>query len=384
MDAKNKIKVCLDLRMIAKDKFFGTGQYVYNLIEKLKSKVDFTMLLRKEIGNFLRIQNNFPTVRIDTHGYYATPENYIIEQTSMKDLIETSRCDVYHATYNWGVPKLNKIKSVLTIHDLIPIKNKRDTTQVSYESYLLSTKTSINNADKIITVSKNSKKDIIDIYKVKSSKINVIYNGFNDFSKIKGTKSEIDLTLNRFKINGDYIIYSGGIGKRKNLEGVVEVFNLIIKQIKSLSLVIVGDTLGPKSVPIINKITKIINNYDIKDKVIFTNYIDEKNLANLVSAAKIMLYPSRYEGFGIPILESMSVGTPVITSNRGALPEISGPLNPKFGSDDYSGMSREAIKIINDSGYSNKIIKAGYSNCKKYSWDKMAKETLELYHEIIR
>lgn len=377
-----KLKVCLDLRMIAKETYFGTGQYVYNLIERLAKIVNFTMLLREEIGSFPRIEKNFSTLRVDTRGYFANPRNFLIEQNQMRKMIDGGDFDLYHATYNWGVPKTLKTIAILTVHDLIPIKNKADTTQESYDTYLLATETSIKRANKIITVSQNSKKDIIDVYNIDPEKIKVIYNGYNNFSKIAGSQKDIEKTLKKYKIREKFLIYSAGIGKRKNLEGVIETFNLVKKKFPKTQLVIVGDTEGLKPKPVVDMIKKIAENYKILDQIVFTGFITTEELANLVTAAEAMLYPSRYEGFGIPVLESMSSGTPIVISNRGALPEVGGDAAPSFEPTDYQGMAESLSKIITNQVYRKNLIKKGYQNIKKYSWDKMVKETYNLYKKV--
>ena len=130
----------------------------------------------------------------------------------------------------------------------------------------------------------------------------------------------------------------------------------------------------------INK--KIAEKYQILDQIIFTEFVTTEELANLVCSAQAMIYPSRYEGFGIPVLESMSCGTPIVVSNRGALPEVAGKAAPNFDPTDYRGMAKAILKIINDKLYREDLIKKGYQNTKKFSWDKMAKETLGVYQKV--
>jgi len=238
---------------------------------------------------------------------------------------------------------------------------------------------SVKKAAKILTISKASKDDIIKYYKIPGEKIVVTYPGY-DKSKIQNPKSKMTIKnlKKRYGIGGSYILSVGTIQPRKNYPRLIEAFSRLIldSQYKDLALVIVGkrgwmweETVGaPKK-------------FGVEDKVKFLDYVPDEDLPALYKGAKCFVLVSLYEGFGIPALEAMSFGCPVVVSNISSLPEVVGEAGILV--DPYSvGDIAQGIKKAIKSG--DRLIERGYKQASKFSWEKTARKTLEVLEEVGR
>lgn len=270
------------------------------------------------------------------------------------------------------IPRFSPVKRIVTIFDLSFLHfpemfNKRDFWQLKNW-----TKFSVENSSHIITISNSTKRDISTNYKIKKDKITVAYPGFNKeiFYPIKGKKNTED----------PYIIYIGTIQPRKNLIRLMEA----VARIDTLQLVIVGKIKGEgKEGWKYKEILKAPESLGIGDRVEFKGFVPTEDLPELISSAQAFVLPSLYEGFGIPVLEAMACGTPVIVSNVSSLPEVIG--NAGLIVDPYStDQIEQAIRIlITDKKLQQKYSKLGLSQAKKFSWEKMARTVLKVFEESI-
>ncbi|MBI2600886.1 glycosyltransferase family 4 protein [Candidatus Daviesbacteria bacterium] len=278
------------------------------------------------------------------------------------------------------IPRFSPVKRVVTIFDLGFLHfpetfKKRDLWQLKNW-----TKFSAEFADHIITISNSSAKDIVKTYGVRKDKITVAYPGYdkNIFSR-NDELQKSGQVLKKYGIDGQFIIYVGTIQPRKNLVRLMEAFS----RIENLKLVIVGKTKGLGRAGWKYEETLITpQRLGIEDKVIFTGFIPTEELPFLISNAVAMIQPSLWEGFGIPVLESMACGTPVLVSNLSSLPEIVGDAGLTF--DPYStDQMEQAIRTIStDKKIRQSLSKKGLEQVKKFSWDNMAKIVLKVFKAV--
>ncbi|HLD10656.1 MAG TPA: glycosyltransferase family 1 protein [Candidatus Nanoarchaeia archaeon] len=287
--------------------------------------------------------------------------------------------DLVHDSYIFG-PFLfkTKYKKIVTIYDMTPlvVKDKQEfSRKIKY--YIL--KYFVKRVNRIITCSENSKQDIINFFKVSPDKVSVIYLASNkEYGQL--TKKETNSKLIKYNlVNKKYIFYVGNLEKHKNVEGLIESFNLISKKNKDLILV-----LGGKKGWGYEDINKKIIELDLSDKIIFTGYVDEKDLPALYNGASLFVYPSYYEGFGLPPLEAMSCGCPVITSNTSSLPEVVGDAGIMVDPNNVDELAKQMERVLTDEKLRKEMIKKGLKQAKKFSWEKCARETLKVYEEVIK
>ncbi|HCB23032.1 hypothetical protein A3B42_02310 [Candidatus Daviesbacteria bacterium RIFCSPLOWO2_01_FULL_38_10] len=261
------------------------------------------------------------------------------------------------------IPRFSPVKRIATIFDLSFLHFpemfiKKDLWQLKNW-----TKFSAENADHIITISNFSKQDIISQYKIDKNNITVAYPGF-DSEKFK-VKSE--------KLKDRYIIYVGTIQPRKNLIRLMEA----VARIEGIKLIIVGKT-GWEYEEILDAPKRL----GIEDRVKFLGYVATDKLANLLNGATAFVLPSLWEGFGIPVLEAMACGIPVIVSNVSSLPEVVGKAGLLV--DPYSvDQIEQAIRLLmTDAKLRQKYSKAGLAQSQNFSWEKMAKQVLKVFEKV--
>lgn len=225
----------------------------------------------------------------------------------------------------------------------------------------------VKRAKKILAVSEFTKNDIIKQFKVKPEKIAVTYEGVAELLKtpfIKGGRGDF--------ISRPYLLYVGNAYPHKNLEGLIRVFSKINKNRSDLKLVLAG-----KEDYFYNRLKQYAKNFS--DNIIFPGYVPDKELAELYQNALIYVFPSFYEGFGLPPLEAMSHGLPVVSSNKTCLPEILGESALYFNPDDETDIKHKIEQALANERLRAELIKRGYEQIKKYSWRDCAEKTLEVY-----
>ncbi len=259
------------------------------------------------------------------------------------------------------VPWIHPKKTLVTIHGL---EYEHFPEGYSFYSRLLHRffiKKSCLWTDKILAVSKKTKADLVRLYKAPKEKIRVIYNGFS--------KKEADLGVKK----GEYLIFVGRLEKRKNIEGIVRAFEILKEKYGyGGKLLLVGRPgYGYE------EIKEMIKKSHWKNEIDQRGFVEDDEKNQLIQNAQIFFFPSISEGFGIPILEAQSMGTPVITSNYGPMDEVSGDENILVDPNDHQAMAKLANKMLGDSLFRKKIIEDGLENVKKFSWKKSAKETFQ-------
>jgi glycosyltransferase involved in cell wall biosynthesis len=258
-------------------------------------------------------------------------------------------------------------KNIITVHDLSFIRIPwAYSLKMRCWHKLVNPRLKLNQAKKIIAVSGSTKNDLIDIYKIEQSKIEVIYPGVEP-----AKDSEVNKPL-----PSKYLLFLGTLEPRKNLPAVIKVFEKV--QDNDLYLVIAGGRGW-----LYNNIYKLVGNSLKKSKIIFYDYIDAQDRWRLYQNAQILLWPSFYEGFGFPAVEAMSRGCPVITSANSSLPEVVGRAALLIDPYNLNEMVKAVELLLNNQALRQSLITKGYEQSKKFNWQKSAQQTLELFNQQI-
>lgn len=221
---------------------------------------------------------------------------------------------------------------------------------------------SVRNASVIFTISQASKNDIIKIYKVREDKVIVTYPG------IKNQKSNMNEIKKKYEIEGDYVLFVGTLQPRKNIVRLIEAFSRLKNDIK---LVVVG-----KKGWLYGDILEAPKKFNIENRVKFLDFVPDEDLPSFYKNAVCFVLPSLYEGFGLPVLEAMKYGCPVVTSNVSSLPEVGGDAALYVNPLDVNDIAKNIELIINNEKLRKELIEKGLMQVKKFSWEKTAKETL--------
>lgn len=300
------------------------------------------------------------------------------EQLFLPRQVKNRRIDLLHSP-GFVAPLRLKCRSVVTIFDMtfFLFPHRHTFSKRLYFGFFLPL--SARRADMIITISESSKNDIIRCLHLPERKIRVIYPGVDDIFQPVKDDEKLEWVRNRYGIKKDFILSVGVLEPRKNLDRLIRAFYLLVRKGDfDLQLVIVGKK-GWAYQPVLD----LPEQLGMKDRVIFTGYVPEQDLPLFYSAALLFVYPSVYEGFGIPVLEAMACGAPVITSNISSMPEISEGAGLLVDPYDIQAMAQAIKKLLVDKEMQKKMSEAGLQRARKFSWEKMALSTLELYREVL-
>ncbi len=279
-------------------------------------------------------------------------------------------------------------RSVVTVHDLIPYifpklsLSSNLLKRGSQNLYLsLQRKAILRSARHIITVSNNSKSDLIRLFGMTPDFVSVTQESVEDVYR-PVSKTETIKVLASYGVSGDYIFCHAGFSPYKNLLNLVEAFFEFSKYNSGISLVLGG--AYQRRDPYFKKINDILGKYLLHDKVIFTGYIPEESLPAIYSGALLFVYPSLYEGFGIPLLEAQACGVPVVCSNTASLPEVVGDSAVLFNPLSVSDIAEKLVRVYANDGLRKELTELGFINVKRFSWLKCARETLSVLETVYK
>ncbi|MDO8529282.1 MAG: glycosyltransferase family 1 protein [bacterium] len=353
----------------------GLGRYTQKLIENLET-VDninqYFIFLKKENFDAYQPRNkNFTKVLADYHWYTFS------EQIKMPVLLNKYKLDLVHFPH-FNIPLFYRKKFIITVHDLIllhfPTRYKCSTLNLfsywlKFIAYKIVIRRGIFKSSKIITVSNFTKKDILENYQVSPEKIVVTYEASDEE---KENNYKLEEVLKKYSIFKPYILYVGNAYPHKNLERLILAFKKL-KVNNNLKLVLVGKE---------DYFYQRLKNFVKKDKIkniIFTDFVPDEELDVIYREALFFIFPSLYEGFGLPPLEAMQRGIPVVSSDHLCMKEILGESAYYFNARKKENIAKAIQEVSENQNLREDLIKKGLEQTKKYSFQKMAKETLKIY-----
>jgi alpha-1,3-rhamnosyl/mannosyltransferase len=356
---------------------FGIGTYVRNLVESLAeidSENRFVLFAGKRHRDLLEhLPENFKIVVEDAPVY------------SLRELVTLSwkllrlRIDLYHATH-YVLPSVVPCKAVVTIHDII---------HLLYPEYLPNPlariyahrmiRRSLVRGDRIVTVSRNTRSDLIDYFRIDGEKIEVVYNGVSD--RFRRAIPEADLTrrLDELGIERPYLLFVGNPKPHKNLDNLVKAFARAVRERPFEGrLVCVGDR-GQRDF----KLQMRAEELGIGERLLLLGHVEDDALLALYQGATLFLYPTLYEGFGLPVIEAMASGVPVITSANSALREIAEGHAELVEPLDVTAIARAIGRCMADPEHRAKLAAAGRRRAEDFRWKQTAQQTLEIYRQVL-
>lgn len=359
------MRIGIDARFYGPTKQKGLGRYLQKLIQGLEncnSNNEFVIFLRQDNWNeYIPKKENFKKVLAD-YPWYS-----LKEQIFFPFKIKREKVDLMHFPH-FNVPVFYSAPFVVTIHDLIlkhfPTRKASTLGPVRYFiknlGYNFVIKSALKRAGKIIAVSNYTKEDILKYFKIDSDKIEVIYEGAPQKREEK-------------KKQENYLLYVGNAYPHKNLERLILAFEQL--DYPDLKLVLVGQ---------LDYFYQRLKTNINSQRIIFTDYVSDEQLAELYQNALIYIFPSLCEGFGLPPLEAMSYGLPVVSSSASCLPEILGKAALYFDPENVNDILEKIKQILDNQSLKKELISAGYQRIKEYDWQKTARQTLEIYGSLKR
>ena len=354
----------------------GVGTYTFQLIKNIS-----TLCKRDEI--YLIDSNNSEIFKDINKIIISPPIKYLQKKPYFWNLYSQFKLrrnnfdlDIIHSPENATLfIKLKNQMKIITVHDIIAYKFPKFVTLTTRLRYKYLLPRTLKTADKIIADSHNTKQDLINCFKVPKNKIKVIHLAADEIFKPLNYE-EVNEFKRKYHINFPFILYVGNITENKNIPTLIKAFYMIKNKNIKHKLVIAGMKRGDK------RVFEMIDQLNLLNEVIFTGYLPKEDLPRLYNAADLFVYPSFYEGFGLPPLEAMSCGCPVITSNTSSLPEVVGDAGIMIDPYDINGLSMKMYEILTNDDLREELKRKGLKRAKLFSWEKTAVETLKVYKEV--
>ena len=356
--------ICIDVRSTVKKKT-GVGYYTLNLINALaRIDTENTYWLYSQIKPFSFTKRPPPLP--------GPNFKHKIERRKNRDGKLPYNFDVYHSS-SFELLPADDTRLVAVVHDIIPQVFPQGHTKDAISRLHKKLQNYLDRASAVIVDSKCSKNDLVTHFNVAQDRVKVVYPGVGeDFAP--ASKSLYKLLQNKYNICSNYILYIGTIEPRKNIKGLIKAFGLLkAKGNIAQKLVIVG-MKGWMS----DDIYRLADKFGLDSEVIFTGYVPREHLKIFYSFADVLVFPSFYEGAGLPVLEAFACGTPVVSSNVSSIPELAG--DAALLVDPYSPQKiAEAIeRVLTDNALSQQMIEKGLQRAKEFSWDRTAQQTLKV------
>lgn len=375
----NKSKIAIDASSLDTDvRKRGIGLYVFNLINQIKlsnyNNSDYCLLRSK----------NDEKIETIIYPLQNLPERILWFSNAivLKMLLERNNISLFHSTHPYNLPISRKFNTIATVYDLIPLifyndylKNKFVNAKLSYRYYL----NNLKKTDHLIAISERTKQDCIEYLGISENRITTIHLGIdtNIFKYIEDEEL-LENIKKKHSLPSKFFLYVGGADFRKNVIRLVNAFGKIANSVEE-NLVLVGQWYPAW----ISNLQNQLQSLGIQQKVHFLSFVETEDLACLYTLTTALLFPSLYEGFGLPVLEAFSCQTPVLCSNNSSLIEIAKDCAILVDPYQVDDIAQGILKIAQDEKLRNELSIKGYNRSKEFSIEKMVKETLEVYHNVL-
>jgi len=369
------MRIGIDAREM-KNPYTGTGMYLLNLVKGLAGidKINTYCLFVDDLtdGNGLDLPENFMYLKVPIFN-----NRKLQDQMGIVRCIRDSKIDVFHVIHHDVVPIFAKIPLIITVLDIswidLPTKSKLFNL---YYYYL--TLFALKKAKRVITISESTKQRTSFYFPWSKNKTFAIPIACDlSYQNPEILDSKALSFIEEYKLNEDYVLYVGSFAKRKNLSLLLQAMTIVQEVFPKVKLILAGKPSGKEDTN--------FNEFDIKYKIeVISRPKQQNELKLLYNRAKMLVFPSMYEGFGLPVLEAMTCGCPVITSNTTSLPEIVGSAGIMIDPYNNQSLADNIIRVLKNPDLANDMIVKGSIQAKKFDWDNVAAKTLNRYKSVIK
>jgi glycosyltransferase involved in cell wall biosynthesis len=368
------LRIAIDARKLHD---YGIGTYVRNLVGELARQQDdarYVLLCRQEDAESLRaLGPRFQTL-VERAGQYS-----IREQWALPLALARARVDLFHAPH-YVVSPLTTCPYVVTIHDCIHLRFPQYLPNAAARLYARSMMTmAARRARRILTVSQASKEDILHYLNVPPDKVEVIYNAIDETITAPPSADELTRVCQRFQLTSPYILYTGNIKPHKNVDRLIEAYSILRRRgYEDVKLLIIGDDISKYP-----NLRRLVHRFQLHQHVRFFGFVSESMLAVLYRMAAMFVFPSLCEGFGLPPLEAMAAGAPVITSKVSSLPEVVGDAALLVDPMDAGAIADAMARVLGDEALRHDLIRRGHERVRAFSWARSVGRVREVYGEVL-
>jgi glycosyltransferase involved in cell wall biosynthesis len=373
------MRIAIDAVSILGDRS-GVGTYTRNLLRGLAAVdaenhyclyygyVRLRVLPDPPGPNFRNIVNRLP----------GRLSRFLVEQCGVAIERIIGNVDVLHEPFIFAPPTL-KARSVITVFDVIPLRFPEAFADVLQNGWAWRVRRAVQRADCVITVSEASREDLEQHLHVPRARIRVIPLAADPvFRSLDRDAARAEMGR-RYGLHGRIILHLGRLDRHKNVERLIEAFHQTLPRLDAQDrLVLTGSPEGPR----FGRIAEQVRALKLEERVRFLGYIPPEQLVQLVNAAVAVVIPSLWEGFGLPVLEAMACGTPVITSSRGATLEIAGGAAVLIDPEDATRLSEAIVEVVSRPELANELRRRGLERARGFSWLRTAQETVRVYCDL--
>lgn len=370
------LRVAIDARRLRRQKT-GVANHIYYLIKGLLEGGHECVIFAPSdhaLPTF-PLEDRLTIIRVPGD-ITVSLKRYAVENVLFPHLLQHENIDLFHAPDSLGVPRL-PVPVVLTVHDLIPLHTGEYLNWFTKQLYRHSIQQSVSRADYIITISKYSKQELIRYLGVSPSRISVVYNGFSVVQDNHVHSTDFD-----FPLPEQFILYVGGLGPRKNIVRMLKAYALFRQKHPDAPPLLLTGALKPDIVQQIREYRTLITQLELTNVVKLTGFLTDEQLTFLRKRAFFAVYVSTFEGFGLPILEAMYEGVPVITGNVTAMPEIAGDAALLADPYDPYDIAFNMDLLYQHESLRKDLSEKGKKRATCFSWEMMTQQTIEVYQRI--
>jgi glycosyltransferase involved in cell wall biosynthesis len=367
------MRIAIDARKL---RDFGIGTYIRNILielSRLDRTTEYVVLCRPDdVDSGDVLGQNFRMVP-EPAPMYSLSEQFRIPLSLARE-----RVQMVHEPH-YVLPPAIRCRSVVTIHDCIHLMFPQYLPSRLAHVYAKGSMWSATRkADRVLTVSEASKRDILRFFDIPPEKVVVIYNAIDERFLGPADTTRMDLVRRRYQLDHPFILYVGNIKPHKNIERLVEAF-AIARQggPDNLKLIIIGDELSRYPV-----LRQAVHRHQLEKFVRFLGYQPQETLAAFYRLARAFVFPSLYEGFGLPPLEAMACGTPVVTSNVSSLPEVAGGAALLVDPHDAAAIADGIRRAVTDDTLRADLIAKGHARARDFSWQQSVAKIHQIYMEV--
>jgi glycosyltransferase involved in cell wall biosynthesis len=374
------VKVAIDIRRMTE---FGVGTYIRNVVRTLaRLDRDSTYYLVGSPAKMAEcgpLPGNFQAVEL------TAPDNTVKGCVEFRAIVRRLGCDVAHIPHLFWMPRGLACPYVLTVHDLLEhMYGSRNFSSLRRSLHFYLTRRVLRGAARVMAVSQFTKSEIEKLLAIPDARIEVVYNAIDErFLHGHATEADRQLIAERYQVNYPFLLYAGAIRPHKNVVRIIEAFSALKSELAKerrfadLKLIIIGDDLSNNP-----RLRRTVVSGGVQNDVRFLGFVPIEVLRIFYDVAKIFVFPSLYEGFGLPPLEAMAHGTPVVTSNTSSLPEVVGNAALMVNPENVFEIRRALQQALLDPEVRDRMKRVGYEQAQRFSWESSVARILEIYREV--
>ena len=368
----------------------GMGQHLFHLLKGLdeNDKQNTYILLsprfrHTSVGRFPQLSERFQNIEVVSalRRFGERFEALWWEQVGMVRACHKAGVDLLHCPY-FTAPYFLPARTVVTVHDVIPLVMPEYRARAQSRMYTSLVAFTVRRAGAIITVSEYSKSDIMRTLRIPEDRIHVIGNAVDASYRPITDARVIEAVRERYAIGPRYILYFGGFDVRKNVERLLDAYAALPRATRKEYPLVIAGRLHPLGHPLYPDPRPRIHQLGLDEDVVVTGQIREQDKAPLYSAATLYLFPSLYEGFGMPVLEAMACGAAVITSNLSALPEVAEDAARLVDPYDSSAITTGIAELLENAAMRDDLRQRALARAQHFNWNRVAQQTLEVYNQL--